>query len=589
MVRNINGHQEKIDYNIISITKDGVEEPFHKEIKNKVFNIYVGSKDSLLNEGTYTYKIIYKTQDQIGHFEGYDEFYWNVNGTDWDFPIEDIAATLTLPTGATILQNSCYTGIYGSNETNCTAENRGATAILFSAKNLAEKENLTIAVGFKSGVLKEPSAFMKMIRRDWPSLLLVLAFLFLLAFYVINWIKYGKDPQKPVVIPQFNAPNNLSPASVGYIEKEEFEIKQVSANFIDLAVKDFVAIDEVKDDPKKAFFSKVFTLKKRDKNMAGLQEDQKILLQKCFRKDEKLTLAGNYSPNLRDAIEDFELVLKKTNKNFVENNSNTKIIYKALKIILGIFFGFVLVNAIATSNYQILVIAFMLVFFDGAIIFLLIFLWKDKSKFLFFVVLFFVGIFILPVFLIAFRTSDDFTFFESNCFKFLIFSVISLRPFQYFINKPSQESVDMKAEIEGFKMYLGTAEEDQLKFHNPPEMTGEIYEKFLPYAIVFGVEGIWGEKFKDQLEDTLEAANPFAIQEQFAYNFEKSFSGVLAATSTKPPVSNFSSGGSSSSSSSSSSSRSSSSSSYSGGSSSSGSSGSGSSGGGGGGGGGGGW
>jgi uncharacterized membrane protein YgcG len=164
----------------------------------------------------------------------------------------------------------------------------------------------------------------------------------------------------------------------------------------------------------------------------------------------------------------------------------------------------------------------------------------------------------------------------------LIFSTISLLIFLYFISRSSEEKVKMQSEIEGFKMYLSVAEENQLKFHNPPEMTSAIYEKFLPYAIVFGVDGIWGKRFRDKLQETIGSAEPYVyVPNYFDNNFANSFTNTLNET-TVVPASSFSS-------SSSSSSGSSSSSSYSGGSDSSGSSGGGSSGGGGGGGGGGGW
>ena len=46
---------------------------------------------------------------------------------------------------------------------------------------------------------------------------------------------------------------------------------------------------------------------------------------------------------------------------------------------------------------------------------------------------------------------------------------------------------------------MGAAENEQLKFHNPPTMTPEAFEKFLPFAMVLGVDEIWGQKFDDLL------------------------------------------------------------------------------------------
>ncbi|AYN01433.1 DUF2207 domain-containing protein [Chryseobacterium sp. 3008163] len=581
-IRNINGGKEKITYKIISVEKDGIKEPYHIERQNGVFNIYIGDKDYQLSEGFYTYKIVYRTQDQIGHFKGYDEFYWNVNGTDWSFPVEQISATIHLPKNADILQNSCYTGVNGSTDKNCTSGKLSSTQIVFKANDLNEHENLTVAVGFKAGVLKEPSGFFKWIDRNWQSLPLFFIGIYLLFFYYNNWRKYGKDPEKPVVIPQFNAPNNLSPASLGYIDKGKFDTNLVTANLVDLSVKGFVDIDEVKDI-KETYLSKIFTLKKVEASDYNLQGDQKLLLKKMFGKEKKISVNGIYSSKIKNAVEDFEKYIVKANRNVVEKVSNTKIVYQALKIILLTFFLALIADSLITWSFKILLIALVVTIFASLFATVLVFIWKDGNRIIFLVVLLFSSIVMLPIILMAFGGFGDITMFESNCFKFLIFGIISILIFQYLINKPSEEKVQLESEIEGFKMYLSAAEENQLKFHNPPEMTSDVFEKFLPYAIVFGVEGIWGKRFRDKMQETIDAAKPYSeIQNHFSYGFANSFTTTLKGT-TVAPVSSFSS------SSSSSSSRSSSSSSYSGGSSSSGSSGGGSSGGGGGGGGGGGW
>ncbi|MCX8524106.1 DUF2207 domain-containing protein [Chryseobacterium formosus] len=588
-VRNINGGKVPITYEIISVEKDGISESFHKETQNGVFNLYIGNKDIQLNSGFYTYKIVYKTQDQIGHFKGYDEFYWNVNGTDWAFPVENIQAVIHLPKGAGILQNSCYTGNHGSTEKNCISEKLSSTEITFKANNLESRENLTVAVGFKPDVLKEPSAFNKWLKKNKTSFPIFAVGFLLLLFYYYSWNKHGRDPEKPTVVPQYNPPVSLSPAALGYIDKAEFELSQTTANLIDLAVKGFVDIDEIKTEKQLFGFSKVFDIKMLNRDSGSLPEDQNILLKKMFGKNKKVSIAGNYSPRLKRAISDSQENIAAKNSVYVETVSNAKTVYKCLKIILIAFFVLLIISALVTESYKALIMAMPLVLFNGLFLALLNYLWKDKSKKLFWIILIFTAPFFIPIFFIAFSASDDISYFESNCYKFLIFGVISLLPFQYFMKRPSVERLDMKAQIDGFKMYLGTAEENQLQFHNPPEMTTDLYEKFLPYAIVFDVDGIWGKKMRNKLKETLNAEDPEMIQQQhFNYSFASSFSQSLAATSVEPPRS-FSSDTSSSSSGSSSSSRSSSSSSYSGGSSSSGSSGGGSSGGGGGGGGGGGW
>ena len=50
-------------------------------------------------------------------------------------------------------------------------------------------------------------------------------------------------------------------------------------------------------------------------------------------------------------------------------------------------------------------------------------------------------------------------------------------------------------QIEGFRQYLGVAEEDRLECLNPPDKTPELFERFLPYAVALDVENAWAKRF----------------------------------------------------------------------------------------------
>jgi uncharacterized membrane protein YgcG len=56
------------------------------------------------------------------------------------------------------------------------------------------------------------------------------------------------------------------------------------------------------------------------------------------------------------------------------------------------------------------------------------------------------------------------------------------------------------AELEGFKMYLKTAEEHRLNMLTPPERTPELFERLLPYAIALDLSNEWCYKFGDVLK-----------------------------------------------------------------------------------------
>jgi uncharacterized membrane protein len=87
------------------------------------------------------------------------------------------------------------------------------------------------------------------------------------------------------------------------------------------------------------------------------------------------------------------------------------------------------------------------------------------------------------------------------------FFVIIIMAIMVFINilfyrlmkAPTLAGRKILDKIEGFKMYLSTAEKERLNLLNPPERTPELFEKYLPYALALDVEQEWSEQFSDVL------------------------------------------------------------------------------------------
>ncbi len=71
----------------------------------------------------------------------------------------------------------------------------------------------------------------------------------------------------------------------------------------------------------------------------------------------------------------------------------------------------------------------------------------------------------------------------------------------YFLPAPTPIGQQVRTEIEGFRLYLKTAEALQLNAVDvasdaPPPMTVERYERFLPFAVALGVEKPWTTHFE---------------------------------------------------------------------------------------------
>ena len=550
--RNVNGKKIRIKYDIISVQKNGEKENYHNENTSDDYAIYFGNKDIILSPGVYDYELKYKTNDQITFFDKYDEFYWNVNGVLWDFPVDQISAKVTLPEGSEIIQNSCYTGAYGSKQSNCAGQKLASNIYEWSAKNLQQNEGLTIAVGFNKGVFTPPPP-PGMLEKYGVLGALIAAALGLFGYFYSSWQKYGVDPQKPVVYPQFNSPQNLSPASLGYLENEYYSAQMISAAIVSLAVKGFVKI--IEDDQRilGIFGGKEYTLEKIKEQDQTLPKEEINLMNKLFSDEtQKVSFDGTYNSKIENAVNDFKASLKFQHDAFLAKGNNTKKLFLPIILIfalygLGLYFSYKVSYNDAYIGAGIPLAAGSLFF---GIIFSLFFERSKLMKFLF-------GFASLGLILIlgaAFSLDTDgmenLGFYGS--YAFLIFGFIAMVLYQYLIKQPTPEKLETQSLIEGFKMYLGTAEEKTLQFHNPPAMTPQVFETMLPYAMVLGVDKIWGNKFQNMLKNSSMANQQYnsswyvgssMMNMNFANTLTSSLSQSIASSSTAPSSSGSGSGG----------------------------------------------
>ncbi len=93
-----------------------------------------------------------------------------------------------------------------------------------------------------------------------------------------------------------------------------------------------------------------------------------------------------------------------------------------------------------------------------------------------------------------------------------ILAAIALMNILFFIllRAPTRRGAQISSEIDGFKLYLETAEKDRINTANPlgdraPMMTVDLYERFMPYAVALGAEKPWTKQFETTLP--LEAKN----------------------------------------------------------------------------------
>ena len=77
-----------------------------------------------------------------------------------------------------------------------------------------------------------------------------------------------------------------------------------------------------------------------------------------------------------------------------------------------------------------------------------------------------------------------------------IFVGILLFVLSFFMGKKTVYGVEMYEKVLGHKMFIETAEKDRLKVLFSPKEYRDVFEKNLPYAMVYGIDGEWAEQFE---------------------------------------------------------------------------------------------
>jgi uncharacterized membrane protein YgcG len=216
--------------NVISVMdENGRSVPFQQSDQGGFVQLQIGSGSTFVHGAT-SYVISYTQRDTIRHFADTDddEFYWDVNGTGWGQPFAEVSAKVDVAadlTGALNGHTACYQGAENST-TPCEggvqaaaadSENATASGFTASARNLAAGENLTVAIGFASGTFVDESG--KAPVQGTPVtdgevagwLLSLLGFPAVLVGTIGGFVNRRKktQPARGIIIPQYSPPDDL--------------------------------------------------------------------------------------------------------------------------------------------------------------------------------------------------------------------------------------------------------------------------------------------------------------------------------------------------------------------------------------------
>lgn len=90
---------------ITGVRRNEDNEPFSVTHEQDNIRVKIGSSDSTIT-GAQVYTITYRVDAVVNFLDSTDEFYWNVSGNDWEWSWDSVTATVLPPTGQTLAVKS---------------------------------------------------------------------------------------------------------------------------------------------------------------------------------------------------------------------------------------------------------------------------------------------------------------------------------------------------------------------------------------------------------------------------------------------------------------------------------------------------
>lgn len=492
--RNYDGHS--VHVTLDSVTRNGQAEPIYNQYtKGDLMVIETGTDDYI--DGTQVFEFTYHMRDVTRFFanSNADEFYWDTNGTGWRASISNLSVNVTIDEELRVALNgntACYQGSYGQ-DTRCELQ-KTDQGFSLTTTDLAPGQNASIAIGFAPGTFAEyePTLFERLMA-IW---VIVTAITTVIGIAVLIWLlvrthrKKYRSSELSTIVPEYLPPKNASIATSAAVLPGR--MTSLAAQLTDLAVRHYVEIIETR--AKSTWRAAAYDIKViRDVGTLRTEEQEVLTDMFGHRPSVGEKMALQSLKNNDAAVARFQDNTKKV-QNLMRHSYGLEQIDEVGRHWFGKAAKIILVPAIITLAPALLVAA-----------------------------------------LVAFIISK------------VLWTL-------------SDEGLALRRYLAGLELYIKVAEQERLRMLQSPEGAAKVlvdandpaqivklYERVLPYAVLFGQEKEWSKRLGDYYATT--HSSPDWYSGQTAFNaamfgsMMSNFSSSASATSTSSSSSGGSSGG----------------------------------------------
>ncbi len=327
-----------------------------------------------------------------------------------------------------------------------------------------------------------------------------------LVYFIAAWFLLGNNKKVEPVILRTTPPESYSPAAIRYILNMNYDHRCTAIAIINIAIHGFLSIKEISTmETDKPYIDKELSLTElvipADKEDIFQPEDN-TLISDLVKQSNNIIEISIFNP-FKNAINKFENALRHNfeNRLFQYNTSifMNGLIISAILIIVNVLLAYTKTGDVngnesgMDSIIKWLLIAHIIVPFLFFYFFYIdkkqYFLSLSRYKFTT-ILLPAIIVTLLPSFIIL-KSMFKLGFCPINQLILVVLLAIINIIFYISLKSLSQAGRKIVNEIEGFRMYL----KSERDINNSPEMTSELFELYLPYAIALNVESEWSNKF----------------------------------------------------------------------------------------------
>ncbi|HUG62281.1 MAG TPA: DUF2207 domain-containing protein [Methylomirabilota bacterium] len=493
--------RRQVGFTVTSVLRDGEDEPYSVNRTGNGVRIYIGDADVFLTPGQYTYTLAYETTRQIRRFSDQDQLFWNVTGNDWAFPIDRVEARVVLPDGASAPIATAYTGAFGVRGEDWAVDRRngGSTLVYRTTRRLQPGEGLSIVVGMPPGTIDEPTPMDRLhhLYLDHQSTMVIAAGLaVVLVYYLVAWLRVGRDPPRGTIIPLFEPPADVSAPLAQYIHERGLTNggwSALSAAWVSLAVKGLVTLTPGR--------SQALSIQRTKSAAKGhLSKSEKKLLEWIEGRGGQVNINRKVGPAVQKLNGDFRgAVHSESRDTFFHHNYG----YASLGLLMSVA-AVVLAAVLSSTGPEDIASMFPLVF-------VLVFgslgvkgvsnlrRAGDAASRIGGIVMMAVG---LGAAAFGAAASLGIAYVNGTSWMVPVVAVLLTAVNLLFFNllaAPTVNGRKIMDLIEGLILYMTVAEKNRLNMPGLPPVTPTRYETLLPYAIALGVEKPWTEALDQHL------------------------------------------------------------------------------------------